>query len=157
MAVNRFRSHVFILPEDDANRQLAVGFALEFDSRQIQVLREAGGWLNVCKNFESDHVQAMRNCPHRAVILLIDFDEDPDRRRSVGTRIPADLTERVFVLGTWSEPEALRRSLAATYEEIGRALARGCRQQDGSILQGELLRHNGQEIERVCAALAAVS
>jgi hypothetical protein len=35
MSVNRNRPHVFVLPEDDANLQLATGFVLEFPTRQI--------------------------------------------------------------------------------------------------------------------------
>jgi hypothetical protein len=48
MTVNRKRPHVFVIPEDDANRQLANAFVLEVDhDRQIMVLKEAGGWLSV--------------------------------------------------------------------------------------------------------------
>ncbi len=41
MSVNRHLPHVFVLPEDGANRQLAKGFHLEVDwtrQRQMQVL-----------------------------------------------------------------------------------------------------------------------
>ena len=43
MSVNKFRQHVFVLPEDDANRQLANGFLLDLSVRQVQILPEAGG------------------------------------------------------------------------------------------------------------------
>lgn len=33
MSVNRARPHVLVLPEDDANRQIAVGFELESTGR----------------------------------------------------------------------------------------------------------------------------
>lgn len=152
MSANRYRPHVFILPEDDANRQLALGFALEFDSRQVQVLNEAGGWLNVCERFQTDHAQAMRNCPERCMILLIDFDEDPNRLAYVSGKVPAELADRVFFIGTWSEPEALKRSLGRTYEAIGRSVARDCLARDRGILQSDLLNHNMDAIDRVCAA-----
>ena len=45
MSVNRHKPHLLVLPEDDANRQLARGFELELSTRQFQVLQPAGGWL----------------------------------------------------------------------------------------------------------------
>jgi hypothetical protein len=42
--MNKFRPHVFVLPEDDANTELANGFVLEVKfPRRIQILREAAG------------------------------------------------------------------------------------------------------------------
>lgn len=48
MSVNRHLPHVLVLPEDDANRQIANGFLLHhaIGNRKIQVLEEAGGWLH---------------------------------------------------------------------------------------------------------------
>ncbi|HEX4229241.1 MAG TPA: hypothetical protein VHZ07_11265 [Bryobacteraceae bacterium] len=59
MSVNKFKPHVLILPEDDANRQLANGFLLALDpivQRNVQVLPVAGGWIEVLHCFKSDHV-----------------------------------------------------------------------------------------------------
>ena len=47
MMINKHKPHVFVLPEDDANRQLADAFHKDVDwnrYRQMQVLAE-GGWL----------------------------------------------------------------------------------------------------------------
>jgi hypothetical protein len=80
--VNRRLPHVLVLPEDDANRQLARGFHLNVDwdrERQMQVLEVAGGWNRVLNLFESVHIVEMDRCPHRFMILLIDFD-DQERR-----------------------------------------------------------------------------
>ena len=47
MSGNRSLPHVKVLPEDDANRQLANGF-LQYPcvlARSIQVVEVAGGWL----------------------------------------------------------------------------------------------------------------
>ena len=58
MSVNKYLPHVLVLPEDDANRQLANGFLLDraLMTRSIQVLAEAGGWTAVLDRFKSDHV-----------------------------------------------------------------------------------------------------
>lgn len=44
MSVNKHLPHVFVLPEDDANRQLANGFYLaeSLDVRRMQVLQPPG-------------------------------------------------------------------------------------------------------------------
>jgi hypothetical protein len=50
MSVDKYSPHVLVLPEDDANRQLANGFHLNTDwnrSRQMQVLAAAGGRTKV--------------------------------------------------------------------------------------------------------------
>jgi hypothetical protein len=77
MSVNKNRPHIFVLPEDDANRQLANGFFLDHSlwnrrrrfqvlaldhslwnrRRRFQVLAEAGGWRRVLECFQSDHIQ----------------------------------------------------------------------------------------------------
>jgi hypothetical protein len=64
VSVNKHLPHVFVLPEDDANRQLAKGFELQIDPsrlRRIQVLPAAGGWNEVLKSFLADHVIALRH------------------------------------------------------------------------------------------------
>jgi hypothetical protein len=43
--MNKYKSHILILPEDDANREIANGFNLNenLDDRSIQILPSAGG------------------------------------------------------------------------------------------------------------------
>ena len=68
MSVNRHNPHVYVLPEDDANRQLANGFWQEVDwnrQRQMYVLSVAGGWNEVLRLFELVHVAEMDRCHHR--------------------------------------------------------------------------------------------
>jgi hypothetical protein len=64
-----------VLPEDEANSQLANGFHLQVDparQRQMQVLPVAGGWTQVLERFLSNHVVDMNQCPDRYMVLLID-------------------------------------------------------------------------------------
>ncbi|PWU20000.1 MAG: hypothetical protein C5B50_04950 [Verrucomicrobia bacterium] len=60
----------------------------------------------------------------RFMVLLIDFDQREDRLNAIMDSVPERLRKRVFILGTWSEPERLRQSLGAPYEAIGLELAR---------------------------------
>lgn len=132
MSVNKHLPHVLVLPEDDANRQLANGFQLQIDPsrlRRMQVLEEAGGWLRVLEQFESNHVVFMDRYPNRFMVLLIDFDESDHRLDDAKNRIPERLRDRVFVLGAWNEPEDLKEPLGA-YETIGSAMAQDCHDQN---------------------------
>lgn len=153
MSVNKYLPHVLVLPEDDANRQLANGFLLD-DSlsnrrRSIQVLEEVGGWSEVLDRFKSDHIIAMERNANRFMILLIDFDGSQSRLKTARAAIPAHLIERVFILGAWSEPEDLRRAHLGSYETIGLAMAKDCRDDTDTTWGHELLRHNASELDRL--------
>ncbi|MGP8244552.1 MAG: hypothetical protein ACLQVN_08540 [Bryobacteraceae bacterium] len=157
MSVNRKRPHVFVLPEDDANRQLANGFHLDphILTRQFQVLKQAGGWMNVLEEFLSTHVAAMDRNPYRHMILLIDLDGKEQRLQEAKARIPGHLAQRVFILGALSEPEALRADLGS-YETIGLALARDCREDTDTTWGHRLLRHNAAELHRLRATVRQI-
>ncbi|HSZ19674.1 MAG TPA: hypothetical protein VK770_07775 [Candidatus Acidoferrum sp.] len=149
MSVNKYLPHVFILPEDDANRQIANGFLLSLATRQVYVLREAGGWANVMDRFVSDQLRGMEQNLDRFMVLLVDFDRNLNRLLDVSAVIPQHLSGRVFILGAFSEPEALRQAGLGTYEAIGRALADDCRAGGQTIWGHHLLQHNQIELNRL--------
>jgi hypothetical protein len=147
---NKYLPHLFVLPEDDANRQVATGFELNLSStRQVKVLTEAGGWTRVCESFVSDHISAMGKYKHRFMILLVDFDEKMSRLDQVKSKIPGHLQDRVFVLGAFSTPEALRQAGLGSYEEIGTKLADDCRNGTQAAWGHSLLEHNETELARL--------
>ena len=151
MSVNKYLPNVYVLPEDDANRQLAIGFQLGdlSDFRQMQVLDVAGGWQKVVQCFKEEHIQGMDRHTKRFMVLLIDFDEQENRLKNVKAEIPEHLKERVFVLGAWSEPEKLRPDLGSNYEQIGEAMAKDCRDKTETTWSHDLLRRNTGELERL--------
>lgn len=150
MSANKYKPHVLVLPEDDANYQLATGFVLEVQhDRRIDILPEAGGWLSVCERFVSAEAKGMREYPERYLVLLLDFDDQPDRADKVKERIPEDLRDRVFLLGVQSEPEDLKRALFRSFEDIGRALGKECREGTRDVWTHNLLRHNVSELDRL--------
>jgi hypothetical protein len=77
--------------------------------------------------FTADHVVGMDKFPTRFMILLLDFDSNANRLEDVRAVIPDQLRDRVFVIGAWSEPEALRQAGLGSCETIGKALAADCR------------------------------
>jgi hypothetical protein len=58
MTVNKNAPHVYVIPEDDADRQLADGFVLHHgvDARRIQVMPPAGGWREVQRTFQDEYI-----------------------------------------------------------------------------------------------------
>ena len=70
-------------------------------------------------------------------------------------RLYNHLQERVFVLGTLSEPEDLRQDLGP-YETIGLELAKECQEGVDVIWAHALLRHNTGELQRLRAQVRAI-
>ena len=102
--------------------------------RQMQVLSEVGGWIEVLDHFNLDHVAGMDRYTDRFMVLLIDFDGNAERLNDAKTRIPERLAERVFILGALSEPEDLKRAGLGSYEAIGSAMAQDCREETDTDL-----------------------
>jgi hypothetical protein len=158
MGVNKYQDHVLVLPEDDANRQIANGFInnLNVNARAIQVLPIADGWGKVVDKFKDYHVDEMRRFPKRMMVLLIDFDLREDRLTHVKEQIPEALQDRVFILGVLSEPDDLK-GINKKVESIGRgklekfgdALARECSNKTNELWGGDLLKHNKTELDRM--------
>ena len=152
MSGNRYRPHVVVILEDDANRQLANGFKNHWAvaQRNLVVQPEAGGWRAVLDVFESDHVPSMRKNHSLIVVLLLDFDEKgEDRRSTCEERIPDDLKERVFLLGASDAPEDLKKAMKMTLEQIGTALADDCNLALSDQWAQSHLAHNIPELQRM--------
>jgi hypothetical protein len=148
MSVNRYRPHVFVIPEDDADRQIADGFVLHprVTTRQVQVIEPPGGWMRVLDTFRKEYVRLIQQNAHTHVVMVVDFDGEVEGRRAkfeAGT--PTDVHARVFVIGPRETPETLRKSLNIGYEDIGRALADDCDRDRTDMWHHELLRHNEAE------------
>lgn len=83
-------------------------------------------------------------------MILVDFDESDARRRDVLGDLPEELTERVFLLGVWSNPEKLQNALGhRSREQIGQELAAECLRSQHVLWTNELLRHNADELVRL--------
>lgn len=141
-----------VLLEDRANAQIANGFVQEVSpirSRRIQILPEAGGWHEVLDKFEDQHVPEMDLFEQRLMVLVMDLDDRLDRLTDARNQIPERLKNRVFIIGVRSEPERLRQILGTSYESIGAALARDCRDDTSTTWGHELLVHNADEVHRL--------
>jgi hypothetical protein len=152
MSLNRYKWHIHVLPEDDANRQIANGFMqnLALDASVIQILPPVGGWNKVVDEFVEVHAVEMRKYTLRTILLIIDFDgKMVERLKYISDKIPADLADRVFILGVQTEPEELKRILHKSLEEIGKALSQDCEDNTRTTWECSLLAHNRAQLDRL--------
>ncbi len=149
MSANKYLPHLLILPEDDATRQLANGFVFEFPTRQIQILPVAGGWSVALDLVINQYFLYLRNHPDALLAVIIDFDGQADRLQLALGRVPPSILDRVFIVGALDEAERLRRAGLGSFETIGRALARECKQGETMAWRHRQLQHNLPELERL--------
>ncbi len=152
MAVNRYSDHILVVPEDDANRQLANGFITHFSvkPRAIQVLNPEGGWLKVFSRFQSSLIDDLRNYPKMHLVLLVDFDNDYQNRiQQFKNECPTELCDRFYILGAKSEPESIKKAMSKNYEAIGNLLVEDCRANVNTYWSHTELDHNSGEIARL--------
>jgi len=150
--MSRFPPHIYVIPEDDRDRQVAGGFVLhdQLDARRIQVMPPAGGWRYVLKAFQDEYIRRLRASPQDHVVMLIDFDGCyDDRRLEFAQAVPDDLKDRVFVVGPRQTPEKLSKELGKNYEAIGMSLAQDCYAGTTAIWGHAQLNHNDPDRQRL--------
>ena len=153
--MNRYKPHVLVVPEDDANRQLANGFLQNpaRNLRAIQVLPPAGGWVKVLDNLLDDYHAMLDEFPQRHLVLLIDFDEQVEARlarfKDSLDSLSAKVRDRVYLLGTQDEPEPLRKACRVSLESIGEELGNACADGEAGLWDHAMLKHNHSELERL--------
>jgi hypothetical protein len=152
MSVNKYRPHVFVIPEDRADEQIANGFILhdQVKTNRIQVLPCAGGWSSVCEKFETEYIQYLHTFQEGYVVLLIDFDGQYESRRDLFDKlVPDELKDRTFVVGAKETPEILRQTLGMDLEAIGTSLADDCYNETTVVWGHEHLKHNEPDRSRL--------
>ncbi len=157
MAVNRYKPHVCIIPEDDADRQFVIGFRSHHavNVTAIDLREPAGGWEYVLDLFEREFIPRLKRYAGAHVVLVLDFDEADNRRAVCERRIPDELKPRVFLIGAWSNPESLRADLNMPLDRIGESVAESCLT-DNDFWDHPQLSHNAAEIARMTTALKPI-
>ena len=153
--MNKYRPHLYIVPEDDAERQLVVGFVGHHgvNDSAVQSVPPVGGWLKARDALLVEYVPKLKQSTDCHVLLAIDADGNgADRSRELVALVPAEVAQRVFVLSCAKDPEALRSALGGrAYAAIGRELASQCDSGEGDLWEHQQLRHNGEELARLTA------
>lgn len=80
--MSEFRSHVYVLAEDDANRQILNGFLTNqaVCARCVKPVPISKGWSKLINQFESDYAPRLRKNTLGFAILLVDFDKQGPKR-----------------------------------------------------------------------------
>ena len=158
MAVNKYVPHLYVIPEDDANRQMAVGFEKDYRirARAIQILRPAGGWKKALDWLSDEYYRVLDEKANSRVLVLIDCDQDVYRIAGALDSVPEHLKDRVFILGAMSEPEKLKQELNLTFEKIGEEIANACFDDGVTVWNHDQLKHNASEVERLRSNLFSV-
>ena len=154
--MNKYAPHVYVIPEDDADRQIADGFVGHYavNDMRIKVMPLARGWPNVLATFHDEYIQTLRNYPLAHVVLLIDFDDEVEKRKATFEQaIPNDLKSRVFVVGAKDNPETLKKVMQISLEEIGKTLAVDCNLGTVQHWSHDQLQHNDTERQRMVQIL----
>ena len=104
---------------------------------------------------ERDQLRGLREFPQRMLVLVIDFDKQVNRLDEAKARIPADVQDRVFIIGARDDPEGLRQTLPGrpSFESIGKALAEDCRANTRTIWGTTDLVCNSNELDRMTATV----
>lgn len=158
--MNREQPHIVILPEDDANRQIANGFLthLNVKYRSVRILPLAGGCKKTADKFEKELIPLMMQYREMTVILLIDGDQKQSEANNYSyavAKVPNNLKNRVFILGVFSEPEELKKEIGS-YEIIGEKLADDCYDNTDTLWGHSLLVHNKSELERMAFVIKPI-
>ena len=99
MSRDKYGPQVIVIPEDQANQEMANGFLLHWalKLRTIHILRPVGGWKKVIDKFNNDYALSLSNHKERRVVLLLDLDEDRNRPGVIRADLPPDIQDRVFI------------------------------------------------------------
>jgi hypothetical protein len=82
MSVNKYKPHIVLIPEDDANRQLAIGFLQHYavNTGVMDIRAPAGGWPEVLAIFQKEYVKYLHAYSNAHVCMLVDFDDNIEGR-----------------------------------------------------------------------------
>jgi hypothetical protein len=149
--VNKYKPHLLVLAEDLATHDIAVGFN-DYASGAMEVLKYLRGWPDVLAVFEDTYIGYLREHPDAHIVLLIDFDNVfPARLQRFQNAIPADISERVFVLGALDEAETVKSEVGLSLSQIGIRLAQECDEGVTNLWGHAQVQHNHNERLRLHA------
>jgi hypothetical protein len=143
--INKYNPHLVVLFEDKAYRDIYNGFRLNANINLgvLHGMRLSNGWHKVVDDFVDEYINYLRQWQNANLLMLIDFDDDAERAETIkNDKIPLDLQNRVFILGSLIEAENLRPDFGRNYEKLGKCLAKDCVDGTMDAWGHPLLQHN---------------
>lgn len=153
---NKYRQHLDILCEDMINKEVVQGIieVLDYSSQsRIQFLDIARGWSKCFSRLEHSIADELNLYEGKHLLIVMDFDNDIIGRRTqlkdILDKNPT-LANRVFLIGSSSEPEMLKANLNLTghNDDVGRSLLQDCTE-GNTLWNSKDLNHNLDELIRL--------
>ncbi|MGC4032337.1 MAG: hypothetical protein QM754_11515 [Tepidisphaeraceae bacterium] len=146
-----------MLPEDRADNAIAIGFRShdQVQTARMQIVNVANGWARARDQLEAEYIPSLQCNENLHLVIVIDFDEQfVTRREDFDARVPAQLKNRVFVIGARKTPEVLKKAIKSSFgnlsfEEIGKKLAEDCYKRTSTIWSHSELQHNAPDLRRL--------
>ena len=150
MSVNKYKPHLFVVPEDKADKNFAVGFELDprLAAGSFQIMPLAGGWLKVIGIIRDEYVSKLQKNKYSHVLGIIDCDGDHERIATELAKFPDDVVDRIFLLGAIQTPELFQQKVGDKSERIGERMAEECFNETFDLWNHEDLVHVSDEIQR---------
>ncbi|OOF45076.1 hypothetical protein [Rodentibacter trehalosifermentans] len=154
---NKYRKHLFILCEDDINKEISKGITEQLDLNPTNIIhyeKIARGWEKCFSLLEHKYIPELLDIPERYLLIVMDFDGQFDERMNKFKLIldnSSELSERVFLVGAAAEPETLKANLKLSghNDDVGRQLFDDCNAESSQYWCSSELVHNKDEIERL--------
>lgn len=155
MSINRYQDYLIVLFEDNAYKDIFLGFSF---SKNKQILLKP-----VCQGFGDVFLQLSDkgslilkelNMYHHAYVLAcIDADLDSQNESKIEKlkkSLFTEYKERIFILGSRYEAEHIKRFIIqqGKWKKVGEMLENDCKNEHYQLWRNEMLQHNGNEIER---------
>lgn len=154
MAVNRHKNHLVIYLEDKPYRAIVNGVKTlsNLNDQFIDAKPPCGGWTKVFAELE-DNLRLLNARPEMHALLLMDFDNDFERRKQRFDDLlnQQACKDRVFLLGVDDrESEDLKAALRQSNNEaVGKVLLEQCPQETNEHWNNAHLRCNADELMRM--------
>lgn len=153
MSVNRYQPYLIVLFEDQAYKDIFLGFEM-FDHKQISMKPVFQGFDDVffqLTNSDSLTSKELRQYNSSYVLALIDADLDSQSESKINQlrdALPNEYKDRIFIMGSKYEAEHIKRAIIneGKWEKISQKLENSCRAGDCKLWEDEMLKHNIGEI-----------
>lgn len=159
MSVNREKPYLIVLFEDDAYKDLFMGFEFSMQ-KQISQRPVCGGFDSVhllLTNEKSILLKELNKFPKAYVLALIDADSDnyPHSQKgkidTLKTAIDVKYQDRVFIIGSKIEAEDIKQVIIGQgkWKTVSQKLEDSCKNDHCQLWQDDMLKHNLDEISRL--------
>lgn len=159
MSINRYQNYLIVLFEDNAYKDLFMGFDFSVQ-RQISLKPICGGFDSVYVQLTNEKdvlLKELNKYSNAYVLALIDADLDNHPHSQKGkidklkTAIDAKYQDRIFIIGSKIEAEDIKRAIISegNWKTVAQKLEDSCQNHDCELWQDEMLKHNLDEISRL--------